>query len=274
VSRYAIGDVQGCYAELRALIAQLKFSADKDQLWFVGDLVNRGPQSLEVLRFVRSLGENAITVLGNHDLHLLAVACGSHRKRKSDTLDEIFAAADRDDLLGWLISRPLAHHQNGDFMVHAGLVPQWTVGKALELAREVEAALRTDPRALFENMYGDEPRRWSESLEGTDRLRFAINVLTRLRVCTTDGEVDLKMKGKPPKGHSALKPWFEIGTRLSADTRVVFGHWSALGLVVRKDVVGLDSGCVWGGSLTALNLDADPAPIAVSCSGYQSPESE
>ena len=274
MSRYAIGDVQGCYAELRALIAQLKFSADKDQLWFVGDLVNRGPQSLEVLRFVRSLGENAITVLGNHDLHLLAVACGSHRKRKSDTLDEIFAAADRDDLLGWLISRPLAHHQNGDFMVHAGLVPQWTVGKALELAREVEAALRTDPRALFENMYGDEPRRWSESLEGTDRLRFAINVLTRLRVCTTDGEVDLKMKGKPPKGHSAFKPWFEVGMRLSADTRVVFGHWSALGLVVRKDVVGLDSGCVWGGSLTALNLDADPAPIAVSCSGYQSPDSE
>jgi bis(5'-nucleosyl)-tetraphosphatase (symmetrical) len=274
VSRYAIGDVQGCYAELRALIAQLKFSADKDQLWFVGDLVNRGPQSLEVLRFVRSLGDNAITVLGNHDLHLLAVACGSHRKRKSDTLDEIFAAPDRDDLLGWLISRPLAHQDQGDFMVHAGLVPQWTVGKALALAHEVEAALRTDPRSLFENMYGDEPRRWSESLEGTDRLRFAINVLTRLRVCTTDGEVDLKMKGKPPKGHSELKPWFEIGTRLSADTRVVFGHWSALGLVIRKDVAGLDSGCVWGGSLTALDLDADHAPITVSCSGYLSPDSE
>jgi bis(5'-nucleosyl)-tetraphosphatase (symmetrical) len=274
VSRYAIGDVQGCYEELRALLVQLKFSADKDQLWFVGDLVNRGPQSLEVLRFVRSLGDNAITVLGNHDLHLLAVACGSHRKRKSDTLDEIFAASDRDDLLGWLISRPLAYHDHGDFMVHAGLVPQWTVEKALELAHEVEAALRTDPRALFENMYGDEPRRWSESLEGTDRLRFAINVLTRLRVCTTDGEVDLKMKGKPPKGHAALKPWFEIGTRLSADTRVVFGHWSALGLVVRKDVVGLDSGCVWGGALTALDLDAGRPPIAVSCSGYQSPDSE
>jgi bis(5'-nucleosyl)-tetraphosphatase (symmetrical) len=274
VSRYAIGDVQGCYAELRSLIAQLKFSADKDQLWFVGDLVNRGPQSLEVLRFVRSLGDNAVTVLGNHDLHLLAVACGSHRKRKSDTLDAIFAASDRDDLLGWLISRPLAHHEKGDFMVHAGLVPQWTVGTALALAHEVESALSTDPRALFENMYGDEPRRWSESLEGTDRLRFAINVLTRLRVCTTDGEVDLKMKGKPPKGHSALKPWFEIGTRLSTDTRVVFGHWSALGLVVRKDVVGLDSGCVWGGALTALNLDADGPPIAVQCSGYQAPDSE
>jgi bis(5'-nucleosyl)-tetraphosphatase (symmetrical) len=274
VSRYAIGDVQGCYAELRALIAQLKFSADRDQVWFVGDLVNRGPQSLEVLRFVRSLGDNAVTVLGNHDLHLLAVACGSHRKRKSDTLDAIFAAPDRDELLGWLISRPLSHRDGGDLMVHAGLVPQWTVGMAVALAREVETALRTDPRALLENMYGDEPRRWSESLEGMERLRFAINVLTRLRVCTNDGEVDLKMKGKPPKGHAALRPWFEIGTRLSADTRVVVGHWSALGLVLRKDVAGLDSGCVWGGALTALDLDAERPPIAVSCAGYQSPDSE
>jgi bis(5'-nucleosyl)-tetraphosphatase (symmetrical) len=273
VSRHAIGDVQGCYSELRALLAELKFSADRDRLWFVGDLVNRGPQSLEVLRFVRALGDNAVTVLGNHDLHLLAVACGSHRKRKSDTLDDIFTAPDRDELLGWLISRPLAHH-DGDLMVHAGLVPQWTVGIALALAHEVEAALRSDPRALFENMYGDEPRRWSESLEGTERLRFAINVLTRLRVCTSDGEVDLKMKGKPPQGHSALRPWFEIETRLSADTRVVFGHWSALGLVLRKNVVGLDTGCVWGGPLTALDLDAERSPIAVSCSGYQSPDSE
>ncbi|HEX4673674.1 MAG TPA: symmetrical bis(5'-nucleosyl)-tetraphosphatase [Steroidobacteraceae bacterium] len=274
MSRYAIGDVQGCYAELRALIAQLKFSADRDQVWFVGDLVNRGPQSLEVLRFVRSLGDNAVTVLGNHDLHLLAVACGSHRKRKSDTLDAIFAAPDRDELLGWLISRPLAHHDGGDLMVHAGLVPQWTVGMAVALAREVESALRTDPRALFENMYGDEPRRWSESLDGVERLRFAINVLTRLRVCTSDGEVDLKMKGKPPKGHATLRPWFEIETRLSADTRVVFGHWSALGLVLRKDVAGLDSGCVWGGALTALDLDTERPPITVSCAGYQSPDSE
>lgn len=274
MSRYAIGDVQGCYAELRALIAQLKFSADRDQVWFVGDLVNRGPQSLEVLRFVRSLGDNAVTVLGNHDLHLLAVTCGSHRKRKSDTLDAIFAAPDRDELLGWLISRPLAHHEGGDLMVHAGLVPQWTVGMALALAREVESALRTDPRALFENMYGDEPHRWSESLQGMERLRFAINVLTRLRVCTSDGEVDLKIKGKPPQGHAALRPWFEIETRLSADTRVVFGHWSALGLVLRKDVAGLDSGCVWGGTLTALDLDAERPPIAVSCAGYQSPDLE
>jgi bis(5'-nucleosyl)-tetraphosphatase (symmetrical) len=273
VTRYAIGDVQGCYTELRSLLAQLKFSADRDRLWFVGDLVNRGPQSLEVLRFVRTLGDNAVTVLGNHDLHLLAIACGSHRKRKPDTLDDIFAAADRDALLDWLITRPLAHH-DGDFMVHAGLVPQWTVGTALALAREVESALRTDPRTLFGNMYGDEPRRWDESLSGTDRLRFAINVLTRLRVCTRDGEVNLKVKGKPPQEGSALRPWFELDTRQSADTRIVFGHWSALGFVRRNGVVGLDSGCVWGGALTALDLDAERPPTAVPCAGYQSPDSE
>jgi bis(5'-nucleosyl)-tetraphosphatase (symmetrical) len=274
VSRYAIGDVQGCHTELRELLAQLKFSADRDQLWFVGDLVNRGPQSLEVLRFVRALGDNAVTVLGNHDLHLLAVACGSHRKRRSDTLDEIFTASDRDSLLGWLLNRQLAHHERGDLMVHAGLVPQWTVGMALELAHEVESALRTDPRTLFDNMYGDEPSRWSDTLAGTERLRFAINVLTRLRVCTRDGEVDLRMKGKPPPGHPALRAWFEIETRRSTDARIVFGHWSALGLVVRKGVVGLDSGCVWGGALTALDLDADRPPIAISCAGHQSPGSE
>lgn len=275
MSRYAIGDVQGCYTELRDLLAQLKFSADRDRLWFVGDLVNRGPRSLEVLRFVRALGDNAITVLGNHDLHLLAVACGAHRKRKSaDTLDEIFAAPDCDDLLGWLITRPLAHYEHGDLLVHAGLVPQWTVDMALSLAREVETALYTDPRMLFDNMYGDEPRRWSAKLDGTDRLRFAINVLTRLRLCTPDGEVDLKMKGKPPGKHSQLQPWFEIERRQSAGTRIVFGHWSALGLIVRKDVVGLDSGCVWGGELTALDLDSERPPVGISCAGYQSPDSE
>jgi bis(5'-nucleosyl)-tetraphosphatase (symmetrical) len=274
VSRYAIGDVQGCYTELRALLAQLKFSADRDRLWFVGDLVNRGPQSLEVLRFVRALGANAVTVLGNHDLHLLAVACGSHRKRKSDTLDAIFTAADRDTLLGWLLERPLAHHEGGDLMVHAGLVPQWTVGMAVELAHEVETALRTDPRTLFDNMYGDEPKRWSDALAGPERLRFVINVLTRLRVCTSDGEVDLKMKGMPPPGHPTLRPWFDVETRRSTDVRIVFGHWSALGLIIRQDVVGLDSGCVWGGALTALDLATGRPPVAVSCAAYQSPDTE
>jgi bis(5'-nucleosyl)-tetraphosphatase (symmetrical) len=276
VSRHAIGDIQGCCDELRALLKRLGFAADRDRLWFVGDLVNRGPQSLEVLRFVRALAENAIVVLGNHDLHLLAVACGSRGARRSDTLSEILRAPDRDALLEWLATRPLAHFEAGDLMVHAGIVPQWTVETTLGLAREVENALRNDPRNLFDHMYGDEPDRWSSDLAGTDRLRFAINVLTRMRVCTNDGRINLHIKGKPPTGDSPWLPWFDVDSRRSRDIRVVFGHWSALGLVVRADVIGLDTGCVWGGALTAIDLDGHPAagcaPISVACGGHQSPD--
>ena len=278
MSRYAIGDVQGCCAELRSLVARLNFSADRDRLWFVGDLVNRGPCSLEVLRYVRALADNAIVVLGNHDLHLLAVAFGSRRKRKSDTLDEILQARDRDELLEWLITRPLLHFdtQHRDLLVHAGLVPQWTVAAALELAREVEEVLRTDPRAVFDHMYADEPNQWSDDLAGAERWRFAINVLTRLRVCTADGRIDLKMKGKPPDADAgsatAFRPWFELGGRHSRDARTVFGHWSALGLVLAKGIVGLDTGCVWGGALTAFDLDSERPPISVPCGGYQTPD--
>ncbi len=281
MSRYAIGDVQGCYDELRALVARLNFSADRDRLWFVGDLVNRGPRSLQVLRFVRDLADNAVVVLGNHDLHLLAVAFGSRRRRKSDTLEEILDAPDRNELLEWLLARPLLHFdsQHGDLLVHAGLVPQWTVATALGLAREVEAALRADARGVFDNMYADEPSRWSDGLAGSDRWRFAINVLTRLRVCTADGRIDLKMKGKPADpadaradSGAALRPWFEQDSRRSRDARIVFGHWSALGLVLAPGVVGLDTGCVWGGALTAFDLDAERSPIAVPCGGYQTPD--
>jgi bis(5'-nucleosyl)-tetraphosphatase (symmetrical) len=275
VSRQAIGDIQGCCGELRALLARIGFSADRDRLWLVGDLVNRGPQSLEVLRFVRALGENAIVVLGNHDLHLLAVACGSRAPRRSDTVDEILRAPDRDTLLEWLATRPLAHFEAGDLLVHAGVVPQWTVETTLRLAREVESALRNDPRHLFEHMYGDEPDHWSADLAGVERLRFAINVLTRVRFCTTDGRINLRMKGKPPAGKSPWRPWFDVETRATRDARVVFGHWSALGLVVRDDVIGLDSGCVWGGALTAIDLDRAPAgpgaAVSVPCGGYQQP---
>jgi bis(5'-nucleosyl)-tetraphosphatase (symmetrical) len=276
VTRYAIGDVQGCNDELRALLARLHFSGDRDQIYFVGDLVNRGPASLQVLRFVRSLGDNAVVVLGNHDLHLLAVVHGVRRNRKSDTLDDVLTAPDRDALLDWLITRPMAHihaHRDGrtDLIVHAGLIPQWTVGMTLALAREVESALRSDPAGLFDHMYGDEPDRWSADLARKDRLRFTINVLTRLRVCTVDGRVDLKWKGKPPP-NSPYQPWFDIETRESRDARVIFGHWSALGVVQRNGVVGLDSGCVWGGSLTAFDLDTDRPPITVACRGYQLPD--
>lgn len=276
MSRHAIGDIQGCCDELRALLARIGFSADRDRLWFVGDLVNRGPQSLEALRFVRALGDNAVVVLGNHDLHLLAIACGCRPPRRSDTLDEILRAPDRDVLLEWLATRPLAHFEAGDLLVHAGVVPQWTVEATLGLASEVESALRDHPRDLFDHMYGDDPDHWRVDLEGTDRLRFAINVLTRMRVCTNDGRINLRIKGKPPAAGSQWVPWFDVESRRTRDARIVFGHWSALGLVVRDDVIGLDSGCVWGGSLTAVDLDSrqagGQAPISVSCAGYQSPD--
>jgi bis(5'-nucleosyl)-tetraphosphatase (symmetrical) len=269
VTRYAIGDVQGCDEELGALLQRLKFSADRDQLWFVGDLVNRGPASLATLRRVRALGDNAVVVLGNHDLHLLAVAHGAHRRRRSDTLDELLAAPDREALLEWLITRPLAHAQGRDLMVHAGVVPQWTVPLTLSLAQEVGSALRRDPRALFAEMYGDEPDRWRADLQGAARLRFAINVLTRLRVCSADGRVDLTVKGEPPPLPSPLRPWFAHRERASRDARIIFGHWSALGLVRESGVIGLDTGCVWGGTLTAVDLEADGPPQCVPCGGYQ-----
>jgi bis(5'-nucleosyl)-tetraphosphatase (symmetrical) len=269
VTRYAVGDLQGCDEELRALLARLRFCADRDRLWFVGDLVNRGPGSLATLRLVRALGDNAVVVLGNHDLHLLAIAHGAHRRRKSDTLDEVFAAPDREALLQWLLARPLAHAEGEDLMVHAGLVPQWSAAHTLSLAHEVEGALRRDPRALFEQMYGNEPERWDEGLRGAERLRFIINVLTRLRMCTADGRVDLSIKGPPPPPPSPLRPWFEHRRRASRGVRVIFGHWSALGLVQRDGVVGLDTGCVWGGTLTALDLDSERPPVSQPCAAHQ-----
>jgi bis(5'-nucleosyl)-tetraphosphatase (symmetrical) len=273
MTTWAIGDIQGCHDELRALVAQLGFRADRDQLWFTGDLVNRGPQSLETLRYVRSLGANAITVLGNHDLHLLAVAFATRRKIKSaDTIEDILDARDRDTLLEWLLSQRLTHYDatRKTLLVHAGLVPQWSVETAESLATSVEAALEKDPRGLFDEMYGDQPDKWSDSLKGMDRLRFAINTLTRLRVCTRDGRVDLKMKGGAKDIPAPFKPWFEWDNRESRDVRVIFGHWSALGFVRTHGVVGLDTGCVWGGSLTAIDIDAvDAAPVSTPCRGYQ-----
>ena len=272
MTRYAIGDIQGCYDELQQLLVQLNFAPERDQIYFVGDLVNRGPASLEVLRFVRSLGDNAVVVLGNHDLHLLAVAYGVRRNKKADTLEDILDAPDREQLLDWLISRPLAHVHGNELMVHAGVVPQWTVDTTVELAQEVEAALREDPKDLFDHMYGDEPDQWSDDLSRSDRLRFTINVLTRLRVCTPEGRVDLKWKGKPPTANAQYQPWFDVKDRATRAARIIFGHWSAQGFVQRNGVVGLDSGCVWGGSLTAIDLDSDRPPVSVGCRGYQVPD--
>jgi bis(5'-nucleosyl)-tetraphosphatase (symmetrical) len=269
VTRYAIGDLQGCEHELRALLKSIDFRADRDRLWFVGDLVNRGPRSLETLRLVHALRDNAVVVLGNHDLHLLALAHGADRRRKSDTLDELLAAPDRGALLEWLTLCPLAFAADGDLMVHAGVVPQWSVRETLQLAGEVHAALRQDPADLFAHMYGDQPERWHADLAGYERLRFSINVLTRMRQCSADGRIDVGMKGASPRAAGALRPWFEHRTRRSREARVIFGHWSALGFLERAGVVGLDSGCVWGGALTAYDLDEVRPPFSVPCATYQ-----
>lgn len=275
MARYAIGDLQGCAAELRALLEVIRFSADRDQLWFVGDLVNRGPQSLQCLRLIRALGDNAVVVLGNHDLHLLARAFGSRlRDKPGDTLREVLRAPDRMPILQWLLERPLAHQDplHGELLIHAGLVPQWTVPQTLALAQEVRTALLAAPEDFFDHMYGDKPDQWTAELEGTDRLRFVVNTLTRLRVCTAAGRVALKAKGPPKPGAAALLPWFEIPDRASRGTRIIFGHWSTLGYVNAHGVIGLDTGCVWGGALTAVNLDGPIKPISVACPGYQRPD--
>jgi bis(5'-nucleosyl)-tetraphosphatase (symmetrical) len=269
VTRFAIGDVQGCDQELQALLKLISFKADRDQLWFVGDLVNRGPGSLAVLRFVRALGDNAVVVLGNHDLHLLAIAHEATRHRKSDTLKEVLKAPDREALLEWLITRPLAYAQGADLMVHAGVVPQWDPALTLRLAGEVSQALNDDPRGLFAHMYGDEPDMWDAKLAGNDRLRFTINVLTRLRLCSDKGRVDLTRKGPPPPPSSPLQPWFALPRRRTRDVRVIFGHWSALGFLRRDGVLGMDSGCAWGGTLTACDLDRERPPLAVPCAEHQ-----
>lgn len=265
MATYAIGDVQGCDDELQALLAQLGFDRARDRLWFVGDLVNRGPGSLEVLRFVRGLGDRAVVVLGNHDLHLLCLAAGYAKKRDDDTLDELLAAPDAEQLLDWLRSRRLMHVEAGYAMVHAGLLPAWSIDKASGLAREAETALRAaSHRDFLANMYGGTPTSWREELAGWDRLRVIVNAMTRLRFCNSGGEMELRAKGtEAPPG---FRPWFEL--RPAAELPIVCGHWSALGLKVSAKLVALDSGCVWGGSLSALRLE-DRKLFQVPCNGYQ-----
>ncbi|MGH8472442.1 MAG: symmetrical bis(5'-nucleosyl)-tetraphosphatase [Gammaproteobacteria bacterium] len=266
---YAIGDVQGCYGELRFLLDRIGFDPGTARLWLTGDLVNRGPRSLEVLRFVKGLGEAALTVLGNHDLHLLAVAEGQARPNKLDNgkdrtgaLEPVLAAKDRDELLDWLRRRPLMHHDPalGYALVHAGLPPEWDVAEACRCAAEVEASLRGDGfREFLGRMYGDAPRRWSERLAGWDRLRFITNCLTRLRYCGADGTLALEEKGPPSHSTAELIPWFQVPGRASDGMGIVFGHWSTLRMdseaMARYRVYPLDTGCCWGGRLTALELD-------------------
>ncbi|MGH8735854.1 MAG: symmetrical bis(5'-nucleosyl)-tetraphosphatase [Burkholderiales bacterium] len=262
---YAIGDVQGCYDELRALLVRIGFDSARDRLWFVGDLVNRGPKSLEVLRFVRSLGDaTALTVLGNHDLHLLCLAEGLAKRREDDTLDAVLAAPDAADLLCWLRGRPLMHREGDYAMVHAGLLPQWSIEKALALASEVEAALRAPGyREFLAELYGSRPACWNDALEGWDRLRVIVNAMTRMRFCSPGGVMDFHVKGdKAPAGYL---PWFEARPPRE-EPNIVCGHWSALGLRLTARVSALDAGCVWGGSLVALRLE-DGALAQLRCRG-------
>ena len=262
MATYAIGDVQGCAEALFSLLDLVAFDRERDRLWFVGDLVNRGPHSLEVLRFVQGLGERAVSVLGNHDLHLLASAAGAREPRARDTFGDVLGAPDRDALLDWLRARPLLHldDENGFAMMHAGLHPQWTLQEAQALAREVEDVLRgTAVGAFFREMYGDEPRRWSPALSGPARLRFVVNALTRLRYVTSEGALEFRHAGPPGTHAPGLVPWFEAPERRSRGTPIVFGHWATLQLHEPVDpghrVHHLDTGCVWGGALSAMRLE-------------------
>lgn len=270
---YAIGDLQGCAHEAQVLLRRIADDAPEGaRIIFVGDLINRGPESLTALRQVKALARHASVeaLLGNHDLHLLAVACGAQAASPSDTLDEILAAPERDELIDWLRHRPLALIERGHLLVHAGVLPQWSAQRTLALAAEVEAVLRGPGWIDFlAQMYGNQPDHWDDSLTGTARLRCIVNALTRMRLCTPDGRMDFKHKESAgaPAG-SGLLPWFDLPNRQSAGTPIVFGHWSALGVLHRSDVVGLDSGCVWGGKLTAVCLDTRTL-LDVDCPEYK-----
>ena len=256
MATYAIGDIQGCYDELRELLDLIGFDPGADRLWLVGDLVNRGPGSLAVLRYVKSLGEVATTVLGNHDFHLLRLAAGYGRQHRGDTLDEVLAAPDCDELLHWLARRPLIHREGRWVMVHAGLIPAWTVDRALALAREVEAALVGPEQARFyELLYSDEPNPWDDALTGLDRLRVIVNVCARLRFCDAAGKMEFREKRGAASAPPGFLPWFEQPGRASADHTIVCGHWSTQELVLAPNVLMLDSGCLWGGTLTAIRLE-------------------
>jgi bis(5'-nucleosyl)-tetraphosphatase (symmetrical) len=274
MSIYAIGDVQGCHDELRRLLDAIRFDASADTLWFVGDLVNRGSQSLETARFVRSLGDSAITVLGNHDLHLLVVAAGVRKPHRGDTIADILGAPDRDELLDWLRHRPLVHAEGAHAMVHAGLLPQWTVTRAVELGREVEAALRGgDHLELLRQMYGNTPTAWDDALTGYDRLRVIVNAMTRLRLCDAAGRMEFSHKLGPGDMPPGYMPWFDAPNRASSDTTIVCGHWAALGLMLADNVLAIDTGCVWGRRLSAVRL-TDRQLFQCDCASLQGTASE
>lgn len=256
MATYAVGDVQGCFAALEGLLGEVGFSASRDRLWLVGDLVNRGDASLDVLRYVRNLGSAAVAALGNHDLHLIMLAEGCGRLSKEDTLDAVLDAPDRDDLLGWLRVQSMFHVEDEYAMVHAGLLPSWSIAKARELGREVELALSgSDYGDFLANMWGSEPAQWNEHLRGWDRLRVIVNAMTRMRFCTADGRMEFRSKGPPESAPAGYQPWFAVPGRANATHTIICGHWSALGFRHEEKLLALDSGCLWGRCLTAVRLE-------------------
>ena len=265
---YAIGDIQGCYEPLQRLLDQLTFDPARDRLWLTGDLVNRGPHSLAVLRWARELQHSVITVLGNHDLTLLAIAEGFVEPRRKDTIRAILDASDAAECLDWLRARSLLQHdaELGFTLVHAGLAPQWDLAQAKACAAELECALRgPDYRDFLACMFGQEPRRWSDDLTSFDRLRCIVNIFTRMRFCFPDGSLDFKAKGPPGSQPKPLLPWFQMPDRRNADLNIIFGHWAALGFYRAPGIYALDSGCVWGQQLTALKLDGREQVYQVRC---------
>ena len=258
MATYAVGDIQGCLQPLKCLLKKVAFNPDKDVLWSVGDIVNRGPRCLKTLRFLHAMRDNLVLVLGNHDLHLLAVAAGVRPPNRSDTLEKILRAPDRDTLLTWLLHRPLIHHEHDHTMVHAGIPPQWSIGDAIDRASEVEAVLQSpDCIQFFKQMYGNEPLLWSDELTGMTRLRVIANYLTRMRYCTKQGVLDLDSKGpSPDAGKSKVSAWFSHPNRKTADDRILFGHWASIeGRTDSPNAIGLDTGCVWGGALSLYELE-------------------
>ncbi|WP_133650902.1 symmetrical bis(5'-nucleosyl)-tetraphosphatase [Paraburkholderia flava] len=260
----AFGDLQGCRASFQQLLAKAA-PAPGTPLWFAGDIINRGAESLETLRDVIKLGDRAVTVLGNHDLHLLSVSAGIRRAKKGDTIDEILAAPDAEELLHWVRHRPIAHFESGMLLVHAGVLPQWDVDLTLELADELQRALRSaDWKETLAGLYGNEPNRWAPDLKGIDRLRITCSALTRMRFCDTRGTMDFTSSGGRDSAPPGYMPWFDVPERKTSGITVVFGHWAALGLTIRDNLVGLDSGCVWGNQLTAVTLTPSPGERIVT----------
>lgn len=272
---YMIGDLQGCCDALERLLQRIDFSPSRDRLYLLGDLVNRGPASLATLRRLQGLGDAANCLLGNHDLHLLAAAQGVRKPHRKDTLHEILDAPDREALLDWLRQQRMAIQAHGWLMLHAGVVPQWDAAQTIGLAGEVEALLRgPDLPEFLQQMYGNEPAQWDAGLNGIARLRFIVNVLTRLRFCTADGRMDFETKDGAGSAPEGFLPWFDVPGRRTAGRPVAFGHWSTLGLMQRPDLLALDTGCVWGGALTAARLHDDgtaPEIIQVACHQAQAP---